>query len=57
MLLVPKELDHVVPPEPVLGADGLHRVLVAMLESVGHRRDAKFRDGAPAVEPVGDPAG
>jgi uncharacterized membrane protein YvlD (DUF360 family) len=55
VLLVPKDLDHLVPAEPVQGADRVHQVLVSMLESVGHRRDAKFRE--PAPEPAPDPAG
>ncbi len=38
VLLVPQALDHVVPEEPVVGADRLHQVLVGMLESLGHRR-------------------
>ena len=37
VLLVPKALEHVVPEEPVVGADRLHQVLVSMLESLGHR--------------------
>jgi uncharacterized membrane protein YvlD (DUF360 family) len=43
VLLVPRDLEHVVPGERVLGADRLHEVLVAMLESVGQRTDARFR--------------
>lgn len=36
MLLVPRELAHLVPAE-IEGADGLHRVLVSMLAACGHR--------------------
>jgi len=43
VLLVPKALEHVVPAEQILGADRLHRVLVAMLEEAGQRTDERFR--------------
>ena len=39
VLLVPKELAGVLPEERIEGADHLHRVLVGMLESLGHRGD------------------
>jgi uncharacterized membrane protein YvlD (DUF360 family) len=43
VLLVPRELEHVVPEGQILGADTLHRVLVAMLEAAGQRTDPKFQ--------------
>jgi hypothetical protein len=43
VLLVPRTLEHVVPSDTILGADHLHQVLVAMLESVGQRTDPRFR--------------
>ena len=43
VLLVPRALEHVVPHAQILGADHLHQVLVAMLESVGQRTDPRFR--------------
>jgi uncharacterized membrane protein YvlD (DUF360 family) len=43
VLLVPRDLEHVVPQGQILGADRLHQVLVAMLEASGQRTDAKFR--------------
>ena len=50
VLLVPRDLEHVVPKEQVIGADRLHQVLVAMLEAVGQRTDEKFRsDPEPAA--------
>lgn len=49
VLLVPRELEHVVPSAPVMGADRLHDVLVGMLESVGQRTDPKFRTDAEPV--------
>ncbi|MBV9830438.1 MAG: hypothetical protein JOZ82_02505, partial [Marmoricola sp.] len=39
VLLVPSALADLVPPDPVVGADRLHRVLVSMLERLGHRQD------------------
>ncbi len=39
VLLVPKELAGVLPAGRIEGADQLHRVLVAMLESLGQRTD------------------
>ena len=41
VLLVPKELAGVLPQERIEGADHLHRVLVGMLESLGHRTGLK----------------
>ncbi len=38
VLLVPTDLAGDLPPDPVLGADRLHRALVGMLEQCGHRR-------------------
>jgi hypothetical protein len=52
VLLVPRALEHVVPPHMVLGADHLHQVLVAMLESVGQRTDPRFRTETEAVPAV-----
>jgi uncharacterized membrane protein YvlD (DUF360 family) len=50
VLLVPRDLEHVVPQAHVIGADRLHQVLVAMLEAVGQRTDEKFRsDPEPAA--------
>jgi uncharacterized membrane protein YvlD (DUF360 family) len=37
VLMVPRDLAHAVPEEPIVGADRLHQVLVRMLESLGHR--------------------
>ncbi|MFZ2015503.1 MAG: phage holin family protein [Nocardioides sp.] len=47
VLLVPRDLEHVVPAERILGADRLHEVLVKMLEEAGQRTDERFR--RPAV--------
>ena len=47
VLLVPRDLEHVVPQERILGADRLHEVLVKMLEEAGQRTDERFR--RPAV--------
>jgi uncharacterized membrane protein YvlD (DUF360 family) len=55
VLLVPRELEHVVPSAPVMGADRLHDVLVGMLEAAGQRTDPRFRTDAAAPvtsEPV-----
>jgi hypothetical protein len=53
VLLVPRDLEHVVPHETVIGADRLHQVLVAMLESVGQRTDARFHvDPEPAATEI-----
>ena len=41
VLLVPKDLAGALPDGRIEGADHLHRVLVAMLESVGQRTDLK----------------
>jgi hypothetical protein len=50
VLLVPRDLEHVVPSERVVGADRLHQVLVGMLEAAGQRTDARFRsDPEPAA--------
>ena len=49
VLLVPRALEHVVPTDTVQGADHLHQVLVAMLESVGQRTDPRFRADTEAV--------
>lgn len=43
VLLVPRDLEHVVPEERILGADRLHEVLVRMLEEAGQRTDERFR--------------
>jgi hypothetical protein len=45
VLLVPRDLAHVVPRERVVGADHLHTVLVAMLEAAGQRTDPRFLAG------------
>jgi uncharacterized membrane protein YvlD (DUF360 family) len=50
VLLVPRDLEHVVPKGQLIGADRLHQVLVAMLEAAGQRTDARFRsDPEPAA--------
>jgi uncharacterized membrane protein YvlD (DUF360 family) len=56
VLLVPRELDHVVPDGQLIGADRLHEVLVAMLEASGQRTDERFRtdpEPAAAAQPTG----
>ncbi len=58
VFLVPHALEHVVPEGPILGADRLHDVLVAMLRSLGHRTDERFAAEAPtAGEPSSDEGG
>jgi len=50
VLLVPRDLEHVVPQGQILGADRLHQILVAMLEASGQRTDARFHpDPEPAA--------
>jgi len=56
VLLVPKDLEHLVPQEQILGADHLHRVLVSMLEAAGQRTDPRFHREPGSVAAAAEPA-